>query len=296
MARRPPATTAPKPPSSVPTSARSIISSLLDQFGLKSLADWAWKTYTGAGGGDVGLQLIQAELPDTAEFKARFPAIAQRTKAGLPAITPAEYLSYETTLRQAFNAHGLVLPTVGHDFNEMIRGLLVNDVSAAEVVNDRIGKAYSRVATAPVEVRQAAERIWGVHGDAALASLFLSPEHSAPELERLSESMSIAGNASRYGINVDAARAGRLADLGAADQLDRLSTLVQMAPLFRENVSETTDLTLENQGLAATFNEDATSQQQVTRRLEERKAAFGGGGGPSDSTKGLGGLGSGPET
>lgn len=281
-----------------PTSARSILNELLSQFGLSSLADWAWKTYTEAGGGDLGLQLVQSELPERQEYKQRFPAILARQQKGLAAISPADYLNYETTVRQAFVSHGLPLPTTGHDFNDIIAGLLEHDVSASEVVNDRIGKAFNRVANAPVEVRDAARRVWGIDGEANLAALFLDPERTSRELERLSQSMSIAGNASRFGLDVGADRAGRLADLGAADQLNKLGDVAQLAPLFAENADENVDLTAEGEGLSAAFGEDAQSAEEINRRLAERKAAFSGGGRPSSSQRstapGLTGLGAGP--
>lgn len=287
-----------KPPGNPDTSAKLTLVAFLNQFGLGGLAEWAWQTYTGAGGGDLGMQLVQAELPDQALFKQRFPAIAERTKAGLPSISPADYINYETTIRQAFTAHGLPLPTTGGAFNDIITRLLVGDVSAAEVVNQRIGSAFDRVNNAPVEVRQAFQRLWGVQGDSAMAAYFLDQTHSAPELERLSKAADVAGTAQRFGIDINRDRALRLADLGADNNLGAFSQLGQLSPLFNANPGEQNpDLSLANEGVAAAFGEDATSQQAINRRLATRKAELEGGGGPVTGTTGQGGvigLGSGP--
>lgn len=307
----PPPTAKPKPVAGAPppatkpvdtsasTSAKATLVAFLNQFGLGGLAEWAWQTYTNAGGGDLGMQLVQAELPDQSLFKQRFPAIAERTAKGLPSISPADYINYETTLRQAFTAHGLPLPTTGAGFNDIITGLLVNDVSAAEVVNQRIGSAFDRVNNAPIEVRQAFQRLWGVQGDSAMAAFFLDQSHSAPELERLSKAADVAGTAQRFGIDINRDRSLRLADLGADNNLGAFSQLGQLAPLFHANPGEQNpNLSLANEGVAAAFGEDATSQAAINRRLATRKAELEGGGGPARSaatgTGGVIGLGEGP--
>lgn len=279
--------------------AHALLNNFLAQFGLGQLADWAWKTYTSVGGGDVGMRLVQANLPNQQAFKTRFPAIAERTAKGLPAITPADYMNYETTLRQAFSAHGLPLPSQGAQFENMVRTLLVNDVSAAEVVNQRIGSAFDRVANAPIEVRQAAERMWGVNGDSALAAYFLDPNINAAELDRRSKSAEVAGTAMRFGIDINADRADRLTSLGADSNLGQFAAIAKLNPLFHANQGEDPNLTMANQGLGAAFGESATAAAEVERRLQQRKAAFAGGGGPYQqssisSTPGSSGLGSGP--
>jgi hypothetical protein len=301
----PPATAPPTPPVAAPVdpngSAKAILLQILGlgNMGLESLADWAWNTYTAAGGGDLGQKLVIAELPQQPAFKARFPAISDRVAKGLPAITPADYLNYETTIRQAFSAHGLPLPSTGPQFNDMVHTLLTNDVSAQEVVNQRIGSAFDRVFNAPTEVRQAAEQLFGIHGDSALAAFFLSPEHTAPQLEQLSQQAEIGGTATRFGIDLAPDRLARLQTLGADQQLGQFQKLSQEAPLFDANPGEDPSLTLANQGVASAFGENATAAQQVQRRLAERKAALGGGGQPYTSsslsnTPGQQGLGSGP--
>lgn len=295
--QKPAAPAKPAAPSAADTGAHALLNNFLAQYGLGELAAWAWQTYTNAGGGDLGTQLVQAQLPDQAAYKRRFPAIAERVAKGLPAITPSDYINYETTIRQAFSAHGLPLPDTGPEFENTIRTLLVGDVSASEVVNQRIGSAFDRVANAPIEVRQAAAQLWGVQGNAALAAYFLDPTKSAPELEKLSQAMEVAGTANRFGISLTADRAGRLADLGADANLGAFQQLSKMEPLFRANVGEDPTVTLADEGVGAAFGESASATRVVDRRVAERKAALEGGGGPSATTSGTGGLsglGSGP--
>lgn len=281
----------PKPPNpAVNQNAHQLLVNFLNQYGLGNLAGWAWSTYVQAGGGDLGMQLVEAQLPNQAAYKARFPAIADRVAKGLAPISPTDYINYENALREAFSAHGLPLPTTGNGFNTMIHELLANNVSAAEVINQRIGSAFDRVANAPVEVQQAAERLWGLNGKAALAAYFLDPQRSAPELERLSKATEVAGTAQRFGISLNSDRSLRLADLGADENLGQFTQLGKMRPLFNENIGEDTNLTLEDQGVGAAFGESPEAELAVRKRLEGRKAATGGGGGYFESGSGAGGI------
>lgn len=262
-----------------PTSAKAILNAFLQQFGLANLSDWAWSTYIGSGGGTTGMAAVQAELPNTPEYKARFPAIEARVKAGLPAITPADYINYESTIRQAFNAYGLALPTTGTGFNDLVNDLLTKDISASEVVNDRIGKAFDQVMNAPPQVRAAAERLWGIHGDAALASTFLDPTRSAPQLQKLSEAMQTAGAANQYGFDITRQRAEQLAALGNTQQgIGNLQNIAKLNPLFQQQAGENNNLSFANQGIGAAFGENATDQQQIEQQLKQRQSRFATGG------------------
>lgn len=278
-----------------PTTARQVLNAFLATYGLQDLSDWAWTEYTKAGGGDLGMQVVQAELPNQQAFVARFPAIAARTKAGLPSITPTDYVNYETQLRQSLTQYGVALPTTGAEFNKMVEGLLVHDVSASEAVN-RVSTAYGRIAQAPIEVRQAAEQAWGIHGDAALAALYLDPEQSYAKLDQLSQAQEVLGTGAQFGVNLTTEQALGLAAHGADQQLGQFAKLAQINPLFHANQGEDPNLTAERQGVGYAFGTNAEDQLAVTRRMAERQAALAGSGGPTQSNTGLTGLGAGPRT
>lgn len=69
------------------TSARAAITRVLDQFGLGSLAGWAWQRYV-AG---VPVEQIMLDLRERPEYRARFPAMRELADRGR-AITENEYL------------------------------------------------------------------------------------------------------------------------------------------------------------------------------------------------------------
>lgn len=287
------------PSSGVPNNAHAILNDFLANYGLQSLGDWAWQTYTAAGGGALGMQVVQAELPNQQAFKARFPAIGQRVQQGLPPITVTDYMNYEQGLRQAFVQNGIALPISGAQFSQIVSGLLVKDVSLSEVVNDRIGKALSGYVNAPAEVKAAYEQVYGIHGASALATQLLDPKLAAPEIDKLAQASQLLGTGRHFGINMSVHQAIALAgqDAGASGTgAQQFFKLGQLTPLFHENAGETTDLTAAGQGVGFEFGTDAAAAIAVQRRLTERQAAFAGGGGPAVTNSGVVGLGPAPQT
>lgn len=289
--------TTPAPASNVPGDAHAILNDFLDQYGLSSLAAWAWQQYTHAGGGDLGMQVVQAELPQQDAFKARFPAIEARRKAGLPPITVTDYMNYEQGIRQAFTANGIALPITGTGFGSIVSGLLTKDVSLSEVVNDRIGKALGEYAAAPDDVKSAFEQVYGVHGASALATHILDPTLAAPEITKLAQAAEFLGTGNHFGINMSVHQAIALAgqDQGASGTGQaQFSKLAALSPLFNANAAEDPNVTAANQGVGFAFGTDAQAQQDVQRRLAQREAEFAGGGGAAVTAGGVIGLGTHP--
>lgn len=235
---------------------------------------------------------LTAMLYETPEFKARFPAIAIRRDKGLPALTPTEYVTYEQTAAQAFRRFNLPLPVAGQGFNQIITELLGNNVGAEELVNDRLTKAWSELEKAPPDVRAAAEQAFGIHGDKVLAGMILDPDKSAPEIQRLADSMMILGTGNAYGFNFTAQRASQLGYTDAASHLQDFQKLSELTPLFRQNVGETQNeaITAEGVGAGAIFNEPGQAASQLNRALEQRKADLSGGAGQVVATQGVVGL------
>lgn len=269
--------------------ALAYIKAILADYGLpESLADWAWgKIVSGAPTEEVAL-----DLRDTPEFQTRFPAIAAREAAGLSPLSPAEYVAYEQAATQLFRTSGL--PAGFYDDKADFTALLAADVSVAEL-NDRIATdGFRRVVDAPPQVRDAFAEFFGPQGDAALAAFFIDPERAVPVLQRMATQADIAGRAlASGGLDLDAARAGELADFGITGlQVQQAAANVaEQAALFRESVSEGTDLTGEREGLNAALGvSDASALRQ---RQQARVGAFSGGGGAAASNEGVGGLGSG---
>lgn len=293
---------APKPPpatNGVPNDAHAILTQFLSDYGLDSLGAWAWQTYTNAGGGTLGMDVVNAELPQQQAFKSRFPAISARLKAGLPGITPTDYVNYENGLRQALIQNGIALPIGGQDFSNIVSGLLAKDVSLNEVVNDRIGKALAGYSEAPDMVKQAFDQVYGVHGASALVSKILDPKLTDPHVQRLAQAANLLGTGRRFGIDLGVTGAEALAQLDqgqAGNGAQQFNKLAQITPLFQANAGEDPNLTAANQGVGFEFGTDAQAARDVAARLAERTASFAGSGGAAVTQAGVIGLGATPQT
>jgi len=269
-------------------SAQAYIQQILADYGLPaSLADWAWEKIVNGDSADQ----VALDLRSTPEYQTRFPAIAAREAAGLPALSATEYIAYENAATQLLRSVGL--PPGFYDDKADFTALLSNDVSISEL-GDRIStEGYQKVVSAPPEVRDAFGQFFGVQGDSALAAFFLDPSKATPVLQKMATQADIAGRAQLAGgLNVTADRAGELADIGITGlQAEQAAANVaEQAPLFAESVSESQDLTAEKEGLDAALG--IAGAASVKARQLQRVSAFSGGGGAAASNEGVGGLGS----
>ena len=259
--------------------AYAYLKDVLDTYGLGNLADWAWQQIV-AGHSDT--EVLQS-LRETPEFKARFPAIADREAKGLPTISPAEYIAYENQATQLLRAAGL--PRGFYDAPDDFRRLIANDVSASELA-DRINQGYVKVANAPSAVRRAFQEYFGPSGDAALASYFLDPSRAQPVLETQLAAAEFGGTGFTFGFHIgeDVAMGAGRAGISQSQARSGFANLSAIAPLFDETVTEHTDITPDKEGVAATFGLSGATgaQKQITQRQNERKAAFSGGGGADE--------------
>lgn len=283
-----PTTPAPGGGTTEQNDAFAYISELLTQYGLGSLASWAWDQIVN---GHSSEQVVQS-LRQQPEYAQRFPAMALRRAAGLNAISEGEYVSYERQAQQLMRAAGM--PPGFWDQPEDFARLIGNDVSVNEL-NQRITNAYIRVAQAPTEVRDAFSEFFGVDGDVAFAAYFLDPDRAAPLLDKAVTEAEIAGTGRRFGVGIGQDMAGRLAEIGInlGSSQQGFAQLAGQSALFRESVSERDDLRIEREGVAAAFGTDAEAAGKVARRKEERQAAFSGSNQQAGATqRGLSGVGS----
>lgn len=224
-------------------------------------------------------------------YDARFPAIRLRQEKGLPPITPAQYVQYESTATEYMHAAGL--PSGFYDNHDDFTNLLANDVSLNEL-NARVTQGFAAVVSAPPQVRQAFQNFFGAQGDGALAAYFLDPDKALPVLAKQVDISKIAGAGIQAGFNLDQSRATQITDTGVSDAQARnaFDNIHQLDPLFQNTISETKSLTAENQGVDAAFSLDqGQAKQDIARRLDERKADFAGGGGAAAGQQGVFGLG-----
>lgn len=181
------------------------LNTLFTQYGLGSLAGKIFDFVKNGYSSDT----ISILLQDTDEYKKRFAANAIRQKAGLPVLSPAEYLSTESSYRQIMRQSGL--PAGFYDSNEDFTSWLGGDVSPTEV-QKRVDLATQATALADPLYKQALKQM-GL-SDSDLAAYFLDKDKALPTLQKTAATAAIGGEALRQGMAFDVNYADTLATQG----------------------------------------------------------------------------------
>ena len=277
-----------RPLTSAQQSAMAQIHSLLDQFGLGSLANWAWSRYKELGGGSAALSTISVEMTQQPAFNQRFPAYKPLAEQG-EAMSPAEMLSYEQTAKQVFQQAGL--PSGFYDTPQELANFMVNHVSTSEL-QSRVQLAQQAATTAPPDVRQQLQTLYGLDLG-HLTAYYLNPTKALPVIQQQFTAAQIGAQATRTGVGqLTAAQATHLAQIGVTDAQAAagFGKLGQEQGLFQQQVTGETGIDLSTQ-LAAEFDNSAAANLRILRAQQARTAAFQGNAGEQLQAQGVGGLG-----
>ena len=229
-----------------------------------------------------------SSMPDalrgTKAYKDRFSANDARIKAGLTALSPAQYLAKEDAYQRVMRDYGLpasYYKTGLYGKQEGFDKLLANDVSVAEL-EGRIGTAQERVLNANPEVLTALKNFYGdtiTNGD--ILAYALNPSQGLEDIKRKVTAAEIGGAALAQNLAINAKRAEELAGYGVDKELAQkgYADVAEMAP----RGSQLADIY--NQGVynqataeADVFNTagaaEAKAKKKKLKNLEE--ASFGG--------------------
>jgi hypothetical protein len=268
--------------------ALAAVKTNLTRYGLPpALADWAWQQLV-AGSSESEVMLA---LRDRSEFKTRFKAIGRAEELGLPAISPAQILEFETQARADLKRLGA--PEGFYDSPDDFVELIVAGWSPLEV-RDAANEAIVRIGAAPQEVKDFYTEAFGVDaGTSALLALYLDQSKAAPVLDRMATTAEIGGAGHRFGADLDLTRAGELAAIGVNAQQAQAGfrDLDEKGALFNETVSEGTDLTMEGEGVDAIFGLGEGGARKIEQRRQRRVADLGGSTGALVTEKGVRGVG-----
>ncbi len=212
-----------------------LLKGLLTEFDLQSMEAKLWKYITDTGSDDF--TALSLWIEQQAEFKARFPAIAQRRAAKLAPISPKEYVQFEREARQVMQAAGL--PSDFYNQTSDFTNLLAKDISIREI-GDRIEQGFNYVARATPEVRSAFAKYYGANSDAALAAFFLNPNSATDVIVEAARKAQIGGAGAMNGLNLSLTQADKLADMGVdyEQALAGMAQVAALAPLFSETAGE----------------------------------------------------------
>ena len=249
-------------------SAFSMMSALLNQYGLGSLSD---KLRDLIVGGVTDQATLTLELQNTNEWKQRFAGNERLRAAGLPVLSVAEYLSVERSYAQLMKQYGL--PQGFYDDPSDFADLIGNSVSPAEL-NQRVGM-YADLANREDPAIKEQLRSMGF-GDGDLIAFMIDSKRAMPLIQRKYQEATIGGAARRAGLAAD--RAGRLVDWGVTEQqaIQGYGLISESLDTF-ENLADIHGGDFDQADFEAeVFGGDGNAARKRKRLASQERAAFSG--------------------
>lgn len=243
------------------------LDTLFKNYGLDSLAGKIYDYVKNGYSSDT----ISILLQDTPEYKARFAANDARVKAGLPVLSPADYINTENSYRQILRQSGL--PEGFYDSTDDFTDWLSKDVSPTEV-QSRVDLATQATALANPAYKQALNQM-GID-DGHMAAYFLDPDKSLPLLQKAAATAAVGAAALGQGLTFDQSYAEQLATTGVtAAQAQQgysqvaaeLGTMQNLASAYGSSWSQ-------RQSEESVFGTNATDAAQKAALIGQEKGAF----------------------
>jgi len=260
-------------------SAYDILYNEFNKYGLGSLVE----DIKGLIQSNVSPSQFAIELQNTKAYQQRFSANQDRIKAGLRALTPAEYVGLEDQYQNIMRNYGLPASYYTKDATGKQSGFdkfLAGDVSASEL-EDRIATAQQRVLNSNPEVLTALKQFYPDISNADILAYTLDPANALTNIKRKVTAAEIGGAALAQGLQAQGGTAESLAGQGItkaqaqqgyteiAGMLPRAS---QLADIYKQGpyTQGTAEAEVFNTAGAA----EATAKRKKLSSLEQ--AAFGG--------------------
>lgn len=218
--------------------AYEALNNLFSSYGLQSLAPKIFQYIQNGYSADT----VSIMLQDTPEYKQRFAGNEDRKQKGLHVLSPAEYLSVESSYRQIMRQAGLPQGFYDQpaDFNKFIG----NDMSPTEL-KQRVDLEVQNTTLANSALKSALEQMYGIDQEHVTA-YFLDPGRAAPLLQRQAAAAAIGAEALKRGLEIPSA-AEQFATAGVTSQQAAQAygqiamekpQYEQIAHQYNENVSQ----------------------------------------------------------
>ena len=185
-------------------------------------------------GSNIPASQFSLELRKTDAYQARFAANDARIKAGLRALSPAEYIGLEDEYQNIMRNYGLPASYYTKDATGKQVGFekfLAGDVSATEL-EDRIVTAQKRVINANPEVAAALKEFYPDITNGDILAYTLDPTQGLEAIKRKVTAAEIGGAAMAQKLGTSVSRAEELARYGVTkDQAQKgFETVAGVAP------------------------------------------------------------------
>jgi hypothetical protein len=138
------------------------------------------------------------KIQETPEYRERFSGNISRQKAGLPVLSPSEYLDLESSYRQVFRASDL--PVGFYDQPDDFAAFIGNDISPAEL-KQRVDIANQFVDSADPLVASQLQSLYGVTKGSMVANV-LDAQRALPLINKQVQAAQFGAEAARQGLQV----------------------------------------------------------------------------------------------
>lgn len=245
------------------------VQSLFNSYGLGSLAGKIYDYVKNGYSSDT----ISILLQDTQEYKARFAGNEARKKAGLPVLSPAEYLSTEAAYQQVMKSAGL--PASFYDQPSDFATWIGGNTSPSEI-QSRVDLATQATTLASPAYRQALNQM-GID-DAHLTAYYLDPTKALPLLQKQAATAQIGAEALKQGLAFDQSYAEQLATEGVsqsaaaqgyAQVANELGTMQNLGGMYGQGWTQ-------RESEQAALEGDAGASAKRASLIGQERGAFGG--------------------
>lgn len=262
-------------------SAYDLLFSQFQQYGLGALVEPLKQFITdGLSGAEFTLR-----LRDTDAYKKRFAANEQRIRAGLRALSEAEYIGLEDQYQNVMRNYGLPQSYytrgdmgVQQGFEKFIAG----DVSAAEL-EDRIQTAQNRVINAAPEVSRALREFYPDITGGDILAYALDPQQALTNIKRKVTAAEIGAGAMQAGLATGLTRAEELQKYGvtgeqARQQYQNIATVLPRASMLgdiytKQGMGPFTQATAEQEAFGIPGAAEAATKRRKLSELEQASFA-----------------------
>jgi hypothetical protein len=221
---------------------------------------------------------VTLKLQETPEYQQRFAGNTARKKAGLPVLSPAEYLATESAYRQTMRSAGL--PSGFYDTPEDFSTFIGVDVSPSEL-KQRVDVAAQTIEGADPFFKQQLKQFYGIN-DADMVAYALDADRALPTLLKQTQAVQFGAEAARQGIQASRTMAEQYAGLGVSQEQARVGfeQVAMMQPVAERlsSISAGSQPVGLEELTSATFGgtQSAEAKRRIQNLAQEEQSRFAG--------------------
>jgi hypothetical protein len=245
---------------------KELLKTTLINWGLPTLVPTVQGYIDQGYSGETASLMIQNEPV----YQQRFAGNVTRQKAGLPVLSPDEYLATESAYRQSMRAANL--PTGFYDDPSDFSKFIAADVSPAEL-KSRVDAAALSINNADPYYTSSLSKLYGIDTGNMIAYA-LDPERALPLINKQVQAAQFGAEAARQGLQVTTPMAETYTGLGVTQQqarqgFEQVAEILPTAQKLSQMTSGAQPVGFEEVTSAVLGGEQSADYKQRLKRLSE---------------------------